>query len=316
MFLTPQDALHNKDSASPKSEGENARSAIREDTLTTSSCPGVGCRCSTWQLKKQRSWPLCSYLWKQRMQLRQAFSSAIAVPCNFKLSARNYLHTEVSSLNRVRTTTNCLYFFKPTVASLERVAPLAVGPSSTLACAIRDCREFQLHHKHHNRLRTLLFGFRELNSSLAFKYSGLGLSLSTWISLLFAWNRSFCKFIQHEHRDSSSSRIRRSTMLPICAIVLRVRHPPQPLPLPNPGPNSGVRGVRRGRMCGMACGRIRVLLPPLEGPPHYGPSCGGGLPPRGLLFAHLNCQSTDFVMSSLEKFWWVVLVISSLCGFD
>ena len=88
-------------------------------------------------------------------------------------------------------------------------------------------------------------------------------------------------------------------MLPICAIMLRVRHPPQPLPLPDFGPNSGVRGVRRGRMCGVARGGIRVLLPPLEGPPHHGPSRGGCLPPRGLLFAHLNSQSTSELLEEV-----------------
>jgi hypothetical protein len=41
-------------------------------------------------------------------------------------------------------------------------------------------------------------------------------------------------------------------------------------------------------MCGVARGCICVLLPPLEGSPHHGPSRSGGLPPSCILLAHLK----------------------------
>ena len=133
-------------------------------------------------------------------------------------------------------------------------------------------------------------------------------SYHLWTCSRRFWSPS--RSIQYEHCDSSSSRIGRSTVLPICAIVLRVRHPPQPLPLPDSGPNSGVRGVRRGRMCGVARGCICVLLPPLEGSPHHGPSRGGGLPPSCILLAHLNSEGANSLLISVEEFWCAIVMIS------
>ena len=127
------------------------------------------------------------------------------------------------------------------------------------------------------------------------------------------WTNSFQ---HHEHRHSSSSRISRPTVLPICPIVLRVRHPSKPLPLPDFGPNSGLRRLRRGRMCGMARGCVRVLLPTLEGSPHHGPSSLGGLPPRCILLAHLDSQGPGSLLISWKNFWWAVLVVSSLYNFE
>ena len=140
MFLT-QDALHNKDRVWPKSKGENVRSAVRGGHVDNIFMFRCWCRCSTWQLKKQRSWTLCSYLLKHTMQLRQAFSSATAVPCKFKLSARKYSHTEVSSLK--------LFILLQTHRGVFRASG-AAGRGSPFHIGLRYKRLHREFHLYHN----------------------------------------------------------------------------------------------------------------------------------------------------------------------
>ena len=104
----------------------------------------------------------------------------------------------------------------------------------------------------------------------------------------------------HEHRHSSSSRIGTRHAAHLCHYASSAA---RAATLATAGfwPNSGIRGVRRGRMCGVARGCICVLLPPLEGSPQHGPSRGGGLPPHGFLLAHLNSEGMDS-FQSLEHF--------------
>lgn len=82
------------------------------------------------------------------------------------------------------------------------------------------------------------------------------------------------------YRDSAGGRISEPAMLPVRAAVFRVRHSAQPVPLPDPGPDARVRGVCSGGRGGVARGRVRLLLPPPQGPPHHGAPRRCRLPAR------------------------------------